>query len=57
VKLLNRLLVISKILLAANKDDGQALAEVQDFGDPLEKSQNNKRSGKAVVPDGSVTFS
>ena len=35
VQLLNGLLVEAQILLAANKDDGQALAEVQDFGDPL----------------------
>jgi hypothetical protein len=31
VQLLNRLLVVSEILLAANKDDGETLAEVQDF--------------------------
>jgi hypothetical protein len=35
VKLLNGLLVVTEILLAANEDDGEALAEVQDFGDPL----------------------
>lgn len=35
MQLLNRLLVVAKILLAANEDDGQALAEVQDLGDPL----------------------
>jgi hypothetical protein len=35
VQLLNRLLVEAQILLAANEDDGQALAEVQNLGDPL----------------------
>ena len=35
VQLLDRLLVEAQILLAANKDDGQALAKVQDFGNPL----------------------
>jgi len=35
VQLFNRLLVVSKILLASNEDNGEALAEVQDFGDPL----------------------
>lgn len=34
-ELLNGLLVVSQILLAANKDDGETLAEVEDFGDPL----------------------
>ena len=31
VQLLNRLLVISEILLATNEDDWEALAKVQDF--------------------------
>jgi hypothetical protein len=35
VQLLNGLLIISQILLAADEDDGKALAEMQDFGDPL----------------------
>ena len=35
VQLLNGLLVVSQILLAANEDDGQAGAEVQDLGNPL----------------------
>lgn len=35
VQLLNGLLVISQILLAADEDDGEALAEMQDFRDPL----------------------
>ena len=35
VQLLNCLLVISQILLAADEDDGQALAEMQDLRDPL----------------------
>ena len=36
VQLLNRLLVEAQILLAADEDDGQALAEVQNLGDPLQ---------------------
>ena len=35
MELFNRLLVEAQILLAANEDDGQALAEVKHFGDPL----------------------
>ena len=27
--------IVSEIVLAANENDGQALAEVKDFGDPL----------------------
>jgi len=34
-ELLNGLLVVSQILLAADEDDGQALAEVQNLRDPL----------------------
>lgn len=39
VQLLNRLLVIPQILLAAHKDDRQALAEVQHLRDPLKEAQ------------------
>lgn len=35
VQLLNGLLVETQILLTSDKDDGQALAEVQNLGDPL----------------------
>jgi hypothetical protein len=35
VKFLDGLLVVSKILLTSNEDDGKALAEMQDLGDPL----------------------
>ena len=38
VELLNGLLVEAQILLAADQDDGQALAEVKDLGDPLQHS-------------------
>lgn len=31
----NGLGVVSQIALAADKDDGKALAEMEDFGDPL----------------------
>lgn len=34
-ELLNDLLVVSQILLAANKDDRETLAEVQNLRDPL----------------------
>jgi len=35
-KLLDGLLVVTQILLAADEDDGKALAEVKDFGNPLQ---------------------
>lgn len=39
VEFLDGLLVVTEILLATNENDGQALAEVHDLGDPLmEKS-------------------
>jgi hypothetical protein len=38
VELLNGLLVEAQVLLAADKDDGQALAEVKDLGDPLQQN-------------------
>ena len=34
-KLIDRLRVIPQVLLAADKDDGQAVAKVQDLRDPL----------------------
>lgn len=37
MQLLDSLLVETEILLTSDKDDGQTLAEVQDFGDPLER--------------------
>jgi hypothetical protein len=37
VQLLNGLLVEAQILLATDEDDGQALAEVQNLGDPLRR--------------------
>jgi len=36
-KLLDGLGVVSEILLAANQDDGETLAEVENFRDPLER--------------------
>lgn len=40
VKLLDGLLVVSKILLASNKDDGKALAEMEDLRDPLSNTNH-----------------
>jgi hypothetical protein len=40
VKFLDGLLVVSKILLTSNEDDGKALAEMQDLGDPLSKTNH-----------------
>lgn len=37
VQLLNGLLIEAQILLATDEDDGQALAEVQNLGDPLQR--------------------
>ena len=35
MQLLDGLLVVAKIFLAANEDNGEALAEMKDFGNPL----------------------
>jgi len=35
VKLLDSLLIIAKIFLATDEDNGKALAEVENFRDPL----------------------
>jgi hypothetical protein len=35
MKLFNRFLVITEILLATDEDDREATAEMKDFGDPL----------------------
>jgi hypothetical protein len=35
VKLFNGFLVVTEIFLAADEDDGEATAEMNDFGDPL----------------------
>jgi hypothetical protein len=53
VQLLNSLLVVSQILLAADKDDGQAGAEVENLGDPLEKNSpvSRCRASKSVTHD------
>lgn len=37
VELFDGLLIVTQILLAANKDDRKALAEVKDLRDPLHK--------------------
>ena len=34
--------VVAKIHLAADEDDWKALAEVEDFGDPLEKEEQHQ---------------
>ena len=36
VELLDGLLVVSEILLTADEDDWEIVAEMKDFGDPLE---------------------
>jgi hypothetical protein len=53
VQLLNGLLVVSQILLAADEDDGQAGAEVQDLGNPLEEDDSVSicLPGKSVTHD------
>jgi hypothetical protein len=35
VKLLDGLLVVTQVLLATDEDDGETVAEVKNFGDPL----------------------
>lgn len=42
-QLVQRLLVVSQILLAADQDDGQALAEMKDFGNPLQGGRISSR--------------
>lgn len=63
-ELLNDLLVVSQILLAANEDDGETLAEVQNLRDPLRlrhvsaKALSQGNSGRAAVAAaGDRTFS
>jgi hypothetical protein len=51
VQLLNSLLVVSQVLLATDKDDGQAGAEVQNLRDPLERESLVSK----CLPGGSVT--
>lgn len=55
MELLNRLLVEAKILLAADEDDGQALAEVQDLGNPLCLVSDDGRARRVMVNE--CTFS
>jgi hypothetical protein len=38
VQLLDGLGVVTQILLAANQDNGEALAEVENLGNPLKKT-------------------
>jgi hypothetical protein len=54
VELLNRLLVETQILLATNQDDGQSLAEVQHFGNPLRPVSGGsaRAMGRAVPSPG-----
>jgi hypothetical protein len=49
VQLLNSLLVVSQILLAADEDDGKAGAEVQNLGDPLERESLVSKCLQAAV--------
>jgi len=60
VKFLNGLLIVSEILLTSNKDDGKALAEMQDLGDPLSKTIHvsmQLRHVRCAVQGGRRTFS
>lgn len=62
-ELLDRLRIVSQILLAANKDDGKTLAEVKHLRDPLYACQRfvtaTTRSVACLVTDGRepLTFS
>ena len=56
MQLLDCLLIISKILFATDKNDGESLAEMKDFGDPLEKGISNETWMRQTVVDG-YTFS
>lgn len=38
-ELLNGLVVVTQILLATNENNGKALAEVKNFGNPLQKKR------------------
>lgn len=42
MQLLDGLRVVTEILLAANKDDGKALAEVKNLGDPLQVEKKSQ---------------
>jgi len=48
VKLLDGLLVVSKILLTSNEDDRKTLAEMQDLGDPLLKNKSCQHAARHV---------
>ena len=53
VQLLNSLLVVSQILLAADEDDREARAEVHDLGDPLHmRSATGAGAGAAATRAG-----
>lgn len=49
MQLLNGLGVVAQILLTANQDDGKALAEVENLGNPLKRPRqhvsNNEEAG------------
>lgn len=48
VQLLNGLGVMAQILLAANEDDGETLAEMKDLRDPLDQAESALSLGFAI---------
>jgi hypothetical protein len=58
-KLLNSLVVVAQILLAANQNDGEALAEVKNLRDPLSSTCQQRRAYLSGIghPRGGLTFS
>lgn len=59
-ELLDGLGVVAQILLAANKDDGKALAEVENLGNPLQNrvsTQDAQAHAYRITPTFSWTLS
>lgn len=49
-ELLNGLVVVTQILLAADEDDGKALAEMQDLRNPLQETSALAGDSQAASP-------
>jgi hypothetical protein len=57
VKLFNGFLVVTEIFLAADEDDGEATAEMNDFGDPLVSTcQRFSLSGESSGEKGAASY-